>query len=134
MVKIIKLQNNSEIIGEIISEAGDTIVVDNPFTINYIFTPKSQRPVIGLLRYLPFAEQRIITFQKNHILHVVDARPAMSGYYVAVVKSHISEIDDGMDRELTEITEMENADSELHNATDVLSAMLEKLNPNNNVH
>lgn len=134
MVKIIKLQNNSEIIGEIISEAGDTIVVDNPFTINYIFTPKSQRPVIGLLRYLPFAEQRIITFQKNHILHVVDARPAMSGYYVAVVKSHVSEIDDGMDRELTEITEIENADSELHNATDVLSAMLEKLNPNNNVH
>ena len=134
MVKIIKLQNNSEIIGEVISEAGDSVVVDNPFTINYIFTPKSQRPVIGLLRYLPFADQRIISFQKNHILHAVDARPSMSGYYIAVVKSHVSEIDDSMDRELTEITEIENADSDLHNATDVLSAMLEKLNSNNNLH
>lgn len=134
MIKIIKLHNSSEIIGEVISDLGDKVVIDNPFIINYLFTPKSQRPVISLLRYLPFADDRIITFQKQQIHHVVDARPSMGGYYIAVVKSHVVEIDDGMDRELVEITEMENSDTELHNASDMLSAMLEKLNPNNSVH
>lgn len=134
MVKIIKLQNSTEIIGEVVGDSEKDIVVDNPFTINYMFTPKSQRPIIGLLRYLPFADQRIISFQKEHVLHVVDARSSMAGYYIAVVKSHIAEIDDGMDRELIDITEMENADTDLHDATDMMSAILEKLNPNNSVH
>ena len=58
----------------------------------------------------------------------------MSDYYMAVLKTHEADIDVSIDRELTEITEMENADNELHNATDVLSAMLEKMNPNNNLH
>ena len=134
MVKIIKLQNNSEIIGTVVGDRLDSITVDNPFTINYIFSPKNQRPVIGLLRYLPFAEQREISFQKDFILHIVDARSSMSDYYCAVLKSHNTDIDESVDRELNQITEMENAESELHDATDVLSAMLEKLNPNNNLH
>jgi hypothetical protein len=134
MVKIIKLQNNSEIIGTVVGDRLDSITVDNPFTINYIFSPKNQRPVIGLLRYLPFAEQREISFQKDSILHIVDARSSMSEYYCAVLKSHNTDIDESVDRELNQITEMENAESELHDATDVLSAMLEKLNPNNNLH
>lgn len=134
MVKIIKLQNNSEIIGTVVGDYSDMMVINNPFTINYMFSPKSQRPVIGLLRYLPFAEQREISFSRDSILNVVDARLSMSDYYMAVLKTHEADIDVSIDRELTEITEMENADNELHNATDVLSAMLEKMNPNNNVH
>lgn len=134
MVKIIKLQNNSEIIGTLVGDHSDEVVIDNPFTINYIFSPRSQRPVIGLLRYLPFAEQREISFNKDFILNVVDARASMSDYYCAVLKTHNMDIDESVDRELNQITEMENAESELHDATDVLSAMLEKLNPNNNLH
>lgn len=134
MVKIIKLQNNSEIIGTMVGDYSDMIVINNPFTINYIFSPKSQRPIIGLLRYLPFAEQREISFQKECILNVVDARASMSDYYCAVLKTHETDIDESVDRELNQITELENADSDLHDATDVLSAMLEKLNPNNNLH
>lgn len=134
MVKIIKLQNNSEIIGTVVGDYSDMMVINNPFTINYMFSPKSQRPVIGLLRYLPFAEQREISFQKDFIINVVDARMSMSEYYLAVLKSHEADIDGSIDKELFEITEMENADNELHDATDIMSAMLEKLNPNNNVH
>jgi len=134
MVKIIKLQNNSEIIGTMVGDYLGEVIMSNPFTINYMFSPKSQRPVIGLLRYLPFAEQRDISFDRDSILNVVDARSSMSNYYSAVLRSHETDIDGIIDRELNEITEMENADNELHNATDVLSAMLEKMNPNNNLH
>ena len=112
MVKIIKLQNNSEIIGTVVGDYSDMMVINNPFTINYMFSPKSQRPVIGLLRYLPFAEQREISFPINSILNVVDARLSMSDYYMAVLKTHEADIDVSIDRELTEITEMENADNE----------------------
>jgi len=134
MVKIIKLQNNSEIIGTLVGDYSDMMVINNPFTINYMFSPKNQRPIIGLLRYLPFAEQREISFQKESILNVVDARFSMADYYLAVLKSHETDIDDSIDRELIEITDMENTDNELHDATDIMSAMLEKMNPNNNVH
>lgn len=134
MVKIIKLQNNSEIIGTLVGDYSDMMVINNPFTINYMFSPKNQRPIIGLLRYLPFAEQREISFQKNYILNIVDARFSMADYYLAVLKSHETDIDESIDRELVEITDMENADNELHDATDIMSAMLEKMNPNNNVH
>jgi hypothetical protein len=134
MVKIVKLQNSTEIIGTVVGDYSDMVVINNPFTINYLFTPKSQRPMIGLLRYLPFAEQREITFQKDSILNIVDARSSMSEYYTAVLKSYVTDIDDSIDRELNEITEMENMDNELVDTTDMLSAMLEKLNPNNSVH
>lgn len=134
MVKIVKLQNSTEIIGTVVGDYSDMVVINNPFTINYLFTPKSQRPMIGLLRYLPFAEQREITFQRNSILNIVDARSSMADYYTAVLKSYATDIDDSIDKELNEITEMENMDNELVDSTDMLSAILEKLNPNNSVH
>ena len=134
MVKIIKLQNNSEIIGTMIEDQTDKVVIDNPFTINYMFSPKSERPVIGLLRYLPFAEQREISFHRDSILNMVDARASMSDYYSVVLKTYKADIDDNIDRELNEITEMENAENELHDTTDMMVAILEKLNPNNSVH
>jgi len=134
MVKIIKLQNNSEIIGTMVEDHPAVVVIDNPFTINYMFSPKSERPVIGLLRYLPFAEQREISFQRDSILNMVDARASMSDYYSVVLKTYKADIDDNIDRELNEITELENAESELHDATDMMTAILEKLNPNNSVH
>lgn len=134
MVKIIKLQNNSEIIGTIVGDYSDMIVINNPFTINYMFSPKSQRPVIGLLRYLPFAEQREISFQKSSILQVVDARTSMSEYYSAVLHAHQTDIDQSIDTELHDITEIERVDPNSTDGTDMLAAMLEKMNSNSSVH
>lgn len=132
MVKIVKLQNNVEIIGNINMVDDDKVVIDDPFSINYMISPRSERPVVGLLRYMPFAEERTIEFKLSDVLHVLNARPSMSNYYSVILANHVGEIDDIVDRELDEVAGMELAEQITEDPSDVFSAMLEKLN--NNLH
>lgn len=132
MVKIIKLQNNCEIIGSMVEDNKDNVVIDNPFSINYMFTATSDRPIIGLLRYMPFAEERQMSFQKYGIINIANARASMSSYYDVILDSHLSDIDDHVDNELQGIADSELEDD--NNNSDTLQAILEKMNPNNRMH
>lgn len=132
MVKIIKLQNNCEIIGSMVEDNKDNVVIDNPFSINYMFTATSDRPIIGLLRYMPFAEERQMSFQKSGIINIANARASMSSYYDVILDSHLSDIDDHVDNELQGIADSELEDD--NNNSDTLQAILEKMNPNNRMH
>ena len=132
MVKIIKLQNNCEIIGSMVEDNEDNVVIDNPFSINYMFTATSDRPIIGLLRYMPFAEERQMSFQKSGIINIANARASMSSYYDVILDSHLSDIDDHVDNELQGIADSELEDD--NNNSDTLQAILEKMNPNNRMH
>jgi len=132
MVKIIKLQNNVEIIGTFAHETNNEVIVENPFTINYIFSPSNDRPIIGLLRYMPFADKRQIIFNKDHLLHIMDARPSMSNYYTSTLQSYVSEVDDSIDIELDSIVEQDELEQE--SSAELLAAMLERMNPNNKMH
>lgn len=131
MVKIIKLQNNAEIIGTVAHETGNELIIDNPFTINYLFSATNDRPIIGLLRYMPFADKRQIQFNKNHILHTMDARPSMANYYSSTLEAYISEVDTSIDTELDAMVEIESQEQDAN--ADTLHAMLERLT-NNNIH
>ena len=132
MVKIIKLQNNSEIIGTLAHETNNEVIVDNPFTINYMFSSSNDRPIIGLLRYMPFADKRQIAFSKDHVLHVMDARTSMSSYYTSTLQSYVTEVDESIDNELDSIVEQDALEQE--SSAELLAAMLERLNPNNKMH
>jgi hypothetical protein len=132
MVKIIKLQNNAEIIGTVAHETNNEVIVDNPFTINYMFSSSNDRPIIGLLRYMPFADKRQIAFSKDHVLHIMDARVSMSSYYTSTLETYINEVDESIDDELDTIVKLDALEQE--SSADMLAAMLEKLNPNNKMH
>ena len=132
MVKIIKLQNNVEIIGTFAHENNNEVIVENPFTINYIFSPTNDRPIIGLLRYMPFADKRQIIFNKDHLLHIMDARASMANYYTVTLESYQADVDDSIDNELDNIVDLETQDKE--NTAELMAAILERLNPNNNMH
>ena len=110
----------------------DNVVIDNPFSINYMFTATSDRPIIGLLRYMPFAEERQMSFQKSGIINIANARASMSSYYDVILDSHLSDIDDHVDNELQGIADSELEDD--NNNSDTLQAILEKMNPNNRMH
>lgn len=132
MVTIVKLQNNVEVIGSVIETTENHIMMEDPFTINYVFSPRSDRPVIGLLRYLPFAEERVIRFPKSFILNVALARKSMTNYYSAVLATHEKEIDDTIDSELDRITDIESATQDT--TTDLMAAMIERMKTNNTMH
>ena len=132
MVKIIKLQNNAEIIGTFAHETNNEVIVDNPFTINYMFSATNDRPIIGLLRYMPFADKRQINFNKSNILHVMDARSSMANYYTITLQTYLDDVDSSIDTELETIAELETQEKE--SAADLMTAILERMNPNNNMH
>lgn len=132
MVKIIKLQNNTEIIGTFAHETNNEVIVDNPFTINYMFSATNDRPIIGLLRYMPFADKRQVIFNKDHILHVMDARASMANYYTVTLQSYLDDVDGSIDNELDTIADLETQESE--STADLMTAILERMNPNNNMH
>jgi hypothetical protein len=104
MTKIIKLVNDHEIIGDLIYESEDDGVLDNPFSIHYMVSSKTDRPIIGLLRYMPFADRRDISFKKRDIINLLDARKSMAGYYKTVVENHVRNVDEQIDNELESVT------------------------------
>lgn len=132
MVKIVKLNNNVEIIGNINMTNGEKIVMDDPFSINYMLSPRSDRPIVGLLRYMPFADKHKIEIKMSDVLHVADARSSMCNYYTAVLANHVNDIDQTIDRELDHIAELELNTQKAEEPADVFTAMVEKLN--NNLH
>lgn len=112
MIKIIKLVNDHEIIGEVIAEASDHIVISQPFSIHYMMSQKTDRPIIGLLRYMPFAKSRELSFKGRDIINSVEARDSMAGYYQTVVNNHVKYVDDNIDQELEQVAAEEQANEE----------------------
>ena len=48
MIKIIKLVNDHEIIGEVVSEGSDHLILGQPFSIHYMMSARSEKPIIAL--------------------------------------------------------------------------------------
>jgi len=109
MTKIIKLVNDHEIIGDLIHEDADSVILDNPFSIHYMTSSRSDRPIIGLLRYMPFADRRDIVFKTRDIINCLDARKSMAGYYKTVVENYIRYVDENIDNELESVAEEETS-------------------------
>ncbi len=132
MIKIIKLVNDHEIIGEVISEGSDHLVLGQPFSIHYMMSARSDKPIIGLLRYMPFAKDREISFKHRDIINSVEARESMISYYTQIVQDYINYIDDGIDRELEQVA-AESADKPEMTPSEVMADLLSRIN-NDKMH
>ena len=128
MTKIIKLVNDHEIIGDLIHESDDDVILDNPFSIHYMTSSRSDRPIIGLLRYMPFADRRDIAFKKRDIINYLDARKSMAGYYKTVVDNYIKYVDDNIDNELESVADEESAQNQQEpSPAEMMASLLNKI-------
>ena len=128
MTKIIKLVNDHEIIGDLIHESDDDVILDNPFSIHYMTSSRSDRPIIGLLRYMPFADRRDIAFKKRDIINYLDARKSMAGYYKTVVDNYIKYVDDNIDNELESVADEESAQNQREpSPAEMMASLLDKI-------
>ena len=132
MIKIIKLVNDHEIIGEVITEGSDHLILGQPFSIHYMMSARSDKPIIGLLRYMPFAKDREISFKHRDIINSVEARESMISYYTQIVQDYINYIDDGIDRELEQVA-AESADKPEMTPSEVMADLLSRIN-NDKMH
>lgn len=132
MIKIIKLVNDHEIIGEVITESSDHLVLGQPFSIHYMMSPKTDRPIIGLLRYMPFAKDRELSFKSRDIINSVEARESMIGYYSHIVQNYIRYVDDGIDKELEQVA-AEDSDEHEMTPSEMMADLLSRIN-NDKMH
>ena len=135
MAKIIKLVNDHEVIGELVDEAREYITLSNPFSIHYMMSTRSDKPIIGLLRYMPFAETRELSFNRKDIINYTEARKSMTSYYHSVVENHQKFVDDNIDHELETVAEEETAALQQADPSpsELMAAFLKQIN-NDKMH
>ena len=122
MVSIIKLLNGTEIIGSILEENKQVIVIDNPLQINYTMKTPSSPPMIALQRYVPFSNKTIMSFKQEHIINKVEPLHNMVSYYNATLKGIQDHVDPAIDQELLSAV----GDEELSPESQAKLAMIEK--------
>lgn len=83
MIKHLRLINGDEIIGnvpDIIDPTGD-VQITNPLMVQERQTERGTVAIV-LLRYIPFANNKTITLQKNHIIATTTLHPSIEKYYI----------------------------------------------------
>lgn len=110
MVKIIKLTNGVEVIGEIVEENHSMIVVKDPLQIHCRYY-NSSVPTVILTKYILFAESDEITFMQNSIMNIVTPRESFEIYYRQSVDTNKKEFEMFVDKQLLELI-MKPSDTE----------------------
>jgi hypothetical protein len=95
-------------------------------------SPKTDRPIIGLLRYMPFAKDRELSFKSRDIINSVEARESMISYYSHVVQNYIKYVDDGIDKELEQVAAEEAEETEM-TPSELMADLLSRIN-NDKMH
>ena len=99
MIKILKLCNGEEIVGELVSSS-TSINLKNPMTIVYRYHPMSTFPSVKLVKYMLFSKDEIFKFSNVDVVNVTDARESFSEYYNYVLETLGEEANKNIDQEL----------------------------------
>lgn len=106
MIKIIKLTNGTEIVGKIIEENNDIVVVEDPLQINYKYFMHAY-PAVTLTKYILFSGNRAVSFKQSMVLNSVPPRSTFKDYYIAQADKSILELDQIVDAELGMLSQSE---------------------------
>lgn len=110
-VKLIKLVDGSELVGSVVQETRDYLVVERPLILHYRFY-LGGIPSVSFSRYMMFASSNSFTIQHSQVIVSVDARKAFADYYVECVEEYYTTIEETVDEELRSLlqsTEKEQA-------------------------
>ena len=126
MLAFLKLQNGTEVIGNIRDDEETKMVLEDPMQINYRLVSTQPMPTVSISRYMPFALEKRFVFEKKDLLHIAKPKQAMVEYYNHALKNYREMIDKNVEEELINATKNRfDFDKE---EEDTYQALLEKLN------
>ncbi len=129
MLALIKLRNGQEVIGNVKEDFDNKVSIEDPLQINYRLVATQPMPTVSVSRYMPFAVEKVFTFDKKDLLHIVEPKPAMADYYKHALRNYKQVIDKNVEEELIGATRPpEGYDSEGNEINDAYQALLERLN------
>ena len=99
MIKILKLTTGVEVVGHVEYVDPMQIVLRNPLQINYKYYIGAL-PSVSFARYIMFAENDTVSFDKIHVVNEVTARESFSNFYLSAVKEYITDVQQSIDDEL----------------------------------
>lgn len=105
MIRILKLISGAEVVGELIRGDEYGIVLKYPLQINYKYYVSSF-PSINLSKYIMFAGEDEVHFPQSSIINTVVPRATFEDYYVRAVAEVKSELDVIIDRQLSEMSDV----------------------------
>ena len=126
MLAFLKLQNGTEVIGNIRDDEETKMVLEDPMQINYRLVSTQPMPTVSISRYMPFALEKRFVFEKKDLLHIVKPKQAMVEYYNHALKNYREMIDKYVEEELINATK--NRFDFGKEEEDTYQALLEKLN------
>ena len=87
-LKLLKLLNGEIILGDISFPNDDEYLVRNPIAVALMPDPQNPRqPRIGLMPWIEFSKDKVVTLQKAHVLYCVEPLPDFKREYEAVISN-----------------------------------------------
>lgn len=111
MISLIKLQNGTEVVGEVFNQTNTHIQVKDPLQINYKLVTSQPMPVVSISRYMPFAKDNMFEFSRTELLHIVEPKEAMCSYYTSAVQNYKNVVDATINRELEQAADVYQNDT-----------------------
>lgn len=125
MYKIIKLTNGMELIGDVlINKENDMVLaIDKPMQINYRVFSNASMPSISLIRYSLLAENEPVMFHMKDVMNLIEPKKTFVDYYTSTVDSAFEHYDQIIDRELKIATARQSLENDQDG--DVYSSLLQ---------
>lgn len=79
-IKILRLISGEEVLGEILNETRDNIIVKNPCLIGLMMA-QDGRPNLNMQRMLTFSEDTEVSMNRNHILFMTSVDSKIENKY-----------------------------------------------------
>jgi len=98
-IKLVKLTNGTEIIGKVVHQSKSGITLEDPIQINYRNTNFAM-PSVSAMRYLQFANTRVVHFEPKDFLHIVGIIVGMERFYKYSLSNFVKNVDRAIDEEL----------------------------------
>jgi hypothetical protein len=87
-LRILKLISGEEIVGEILSDTADGVLIQDPCTLGIMQTQTGQ-PRLNMMPMLLFSEQKKVQLQRSHILYNVTVAQEIQNKYNEIYGSGI---------------------------------------------
>lgn len=82
MLQLIKLTTSEEILGDVLEEDSDHMLVYRPLKVIYQMRSVNRNPFVYLHQLTPFAEGDTITLPKQHVVYTADPKQDICEYYL----------------------------------------------------
>lgn len=134
MISIIKLQNGTEVVGDICEQTNTHLTIKDPLQINYRVVTTQPMPVVSISRYMPFVKEETFKFNMSEVMHIAEPREAMCNYYSNALRNYRAVVDKVVDRELNvaasmyeDNTKTRAVDYMEEDMSDIQAALLERI-------